>query len=519
MKKLFVLMLLAGGLTIENICANDGVRPSGPNAGKSVRQVTYCHACLSAVEADALVPQECGHSFCPTCVAAGNAGCEECEVARASRPVKRGGAAVDGASKRQRGINKVTCETCQAPVAETELAAHQDPAYGTLACAGTVCAHCHELLSKTANGGHSTKPLEERIKMVACQGIGKPGHVYHRTCLDSLNQAENGAWACIQCRKKTDRYLYTKLNRLVYAEENNQEGMKALMNEAISPNRLMLECNSQGGASLPLVERAISFKKLNALTWMLNQPSLSPHDLCMKLVLPARVGMQSFVKIALQTGDERICSLLLTKINSALAQVELEPEDRRILLEEVYAVLKKLGQNSEWPRRPETYAVEQRWENLVQLLLSDHLPFLRLKGLLQTNGFGASIWHLAIMNGHTEFIRNQLELLTDEQREYLSESGTADRDYTPLMVAAHYPNVEIIEVLLQSVAATKRAALINEESSRDGKTALDFAREKGHTAVVDLLERYLREGEEAVEAAGAQAGADAASPEPTQGEE
>jgi len=57
--------------------------------------------------------------------------------------------------------------------------------------------------------------------------------------------------------------------------------------------------------------------------------------------------------------------------------------------------------------------------------------------------------------------------------------------YTPLMKAAYYGNYDIVSGLVNHDADLTRV-------DKDGKTALDFARERGHRKVSELLEVKIK---------------------------
>lgn len=87
---------------------------------------------------------------------------------------------------------------------------------------------------------------------------------------------------------------------------------------------------------------------------------------------------------------------------------------------------------------------------------------------------GMTVLMLAAKHGHTDIAEVLLKHGTDVNRK------TSDKNYTAIMFAAYGGHTETVEMLMQKGA---NIDVIN----KDGKTALQYAKDKGHKAIVDLL--------------------------------
>jgi ankyrin repeat protein len=98
--------------------------------------------------------------------------------------------------------------------------------------------------------------------------------------------------------------------------------------------------------------------------------------------------------------------------------------------------------------------------------------------------FGVTPLHSVVACGNSEKAQTMTQALVSRGANVNARQGGIEDGFTPLMGAAQSGDAVLVERLLTAGAAANAR-------TGDGKTAADYAREKGHDAVATLLDGHL----------------------------
>ena len=116
----------------------------------------------------------------------------------------------------------------------------------------------------------------------------------------------------------------------------------------------------------------------------------------------------------------------------------------------------------------------------MKLLLNDNRVDIN-----KADKHGETPFCVACENGHLDIVK----LFINDNR--IDVNQTSDNCQTPFCVACYLGKTEVVKYLLES----GREIDINKKDN-DGKTGLDWAREKGNTDIVELIESFQKKIEE-----------------------